>query len=107
MSPGSDKSRRLFENLPDAYAYHRIVVNEAGIPVDFIILDVNRAFEDLAGMKRSGVDRPESKFLQSDFMHDSATCMKMFGDVALTGRHSSFDQYFAVTKRWYYSGLQR
>ncbi|NLY39232.1 MAG: PAS domain S-box protein [Firmicutes bacterium] len=101
MSHDSDKTRRLFENLPDAFAYHHLIFNGAGEPVDFIILDVNRAFENLAGMKRTEMIGREASSLPSDFIQDAAACLKVFGEVALTGRHSSIDQYFAATKRWY------
>ena len=70
MSHDSDKTRRLFENLPDAFAYHHLIFNGAGEPVDFIILDVNRAFENLAGMKRTEMIGREASSLPSDFMHD-------------------------------------
>ena len=49
METGNDKHRLLIENLPDAFAYHQVVTNREGKPVDYIFLEVNRAFEEIMG----------------------------------------------------------
>ena len=45
MDAVSDKHRLLLENLPDAFAYHRIITGSSGKPVEYVFLDVNPAFE--------------------------------------------------------------
>ena len=42
--------RSLFENMIDGYAYCRMFY-EDDVPVDFVYLDVNSAFERLTGLK--------------------------------------------------------
>ncbi len=39
MKSGQAKYRLLIENLPDAFAYHKIITDSAGNPIDYIILD--------------------------------------------------------------------
>ena len=47
--------RSLFENMIDGLAYHRIVTDENGKPVDYIFLEANEAFEKLTGLKRADI----------------------------------------------------
>ncbi len=43
MQPRKDKYRLLMEHLPDAFAYHQIVTDSSGNPIDYFFLDVNPA----------------------------------------------------------------
>ena len=49
MDTGNDKHRLLMENLPEAFAYHQVLTDSEGEPVDYIFLDVNWAFEEMTG----------------------------------------------------------
>ncbi len=40
MKPEPDKYRLLLENLPDAFAYHQVVTDKEGAPVDYIFLEI-------------------------------------------------------------------
>ena len=43
----------FFDKMIDAFAYHKIVVDKSGKPIDYIFLEVNSAFEQLTGLKRT------------------------------------------------------
>ncbi|MCK7535066.1 MAG: PAS domain S-box protein [Marinilabiliales bacterium] len=43
------------ENTPFGYARHRIVTDRKGVPIDYIFLEVNDAFEKLTGLTREQV----------------------------------------------------
>ena len=45
----------ILGKMPTGYAFHRIVLDETGRPVDFVFLDVNAAFEELTGFRRQDV----------------------------------------------------
>ena len=51
----NNKHRLLLENLPEAFAYHQIVTDSEGKPVDYIFLDVNPAFENMTGLSRGDI----------------------------------------------------
>lgn len=51
MKSGQSKYRLLIESLSDGFAYHRIMTDSDGFPVDYIFLDVNSAFEKITGLK--------------------------------------------------------
>jgi|GEM_PF-249869 PAS domain S-box len=45
----------LFMNMNSAFAYHRIILDENGEPVDFTYLQVNSAFESYFGIKEEDI----------------------------------------------------
>lgn len=42
----------LVRNLPCPFAYHEPVVNRDGTPMDYVFVEVNRAFEEMTGLRR-------------------------------------------------------
>ncbi len=45
----------LANNLPQAYAYHKLIVDPKGKPTNYIFLDINPAFEAMTGLSRDHV----------------------------------------------------
>jgi len=45
----------LFEALPCAAAYHQMIFDPDGLPIDYIFLRVNKAFEELTGLSRENL----------------------------------------------------
>ena len=45
----------LFQNMNSAFAYHKIITNKKGNPVDYIFLNVNGKFEELTNLKREEI----------------------------------------------------
>ena len=52
---GSDRKQfdMFLDKMLDGFAYHKIVVNKAGKPVDYVFLEVNYAFEKMTGLRES------------------------------------------------------
>ncbi len=55
LRESEEKYRSLFENMTDGFAYHQIVLDENGKPVDYIFLDINNSFEEFTGLKRKDI----------------------------------------------------
>lgn len=51
---GGDRKQfdMFFDKMIGAFAYHKLVVDKTGKPVDYIFLEVNHAFEAMTGLKR-------------------------------------------------------
>jgi len=101
MIRGKDKYRLMVENLPDAFAYHQMIFDCEGRPVDYIFLDVNPAFETMTGLLRENVIgkkvtevHPSIKDLDFDWINT-------YGRVAVSGENIRFEQYFELEDRWY------
>ena len=101
MESGKDKYRLFMEHLPDAFAYHQIVTDSGGNPVDYIFLDVNPAFEEMKGLKKEEVIGKHATEIHPEMNKDHFDWISAFGQVALTGESVNFEQYFEPTDCWY------
>lgn len=101
LRESEEKYRQLFENMIYGYAYHRIIMNEAGLPIDYTFLEVNKAFEDVLGMTRDQlIGKRVTKVLPG--IEDSEfDWIKVYGEVALTGESVNFEQFFEPLDKWF------
>src|SRR5208337_4629568 len=77
-----ERCRSLFENMLEGFVFCRMLF-EHGQPRDFVYLSVNRAFENLTGLKDvtgKKVSEAVPGILESD-----PELFRIFGRVALTG----------------------
>ncbi|PWD98270.1 PocR ligand-binding domain-containing protein [Marinilabilia rubra] len=92
------KFRALFESGPIGVAYHVMVNDAAGEPVDYYFIDANDAYREL-----TGVD-PRGKLVTEAFpgiKHDPFDWIGVFGKVARTGEAIHFEQFLEPNQRWY------
>ncbi len=101
MSPTPDRYRKMLENLPDAFAYHQILTDGNGYPVDYIILDVNLAFEKMTGLIKEQIIGRKGKEVHPELAISEFDWVGIYGQVALTGETVCFEKYFKPADRWY------
>ncbi len=46
---------KMMTEAPFGAAYHKIILDDNGKPVDYVFLEVNRAFERLTGLKAKDI----------------------------------------------------
>ena len=95
------KYRLLFENMLNGFAYHRIVVDERNVPVDYIFLEVNSAFEEKTGLVRDDLIGRRVTEVLPHIREDDFDWIGVYGKVALTGEAVSFDQYVPRLEKWF------
>ncbi len=92
------KFRALFNNGPIGVAYHQMIYDESGTPVNYLFIDANDNY-----IKLTGVD-PRGKTATQAFPgieKDPANWIRVFGRVAKTGKPIHFEQYLQSNDRWY------
>ncbi|MEI6306870.1 MAG: PAS domain S-box protein, partial [Deltaproteobacteria bacterium] len=92
------KFQALFNNGPIGVAYHSMIYDESGEPVDYHFIDANDNFINL-----TGVD-PRGKTVTQAFPgieKDPFDWIGTFGRVAKTGEAIHFEQYLQSNNRWY------
>jgi PAS domain S-box-containing protein len=101
LKPNQDCYRLPIEHLPDAFAYHQIISDDHGNPVDYIFLEINNNFEDMTGLKRKVIlgkkvteILPAIKTAQFDWIGT-------YGQVALSGKANRFESFSEPLGRWY------
>lgn len=101
MNPEKDCYRLLIENLPDAFAYHQIILDDQGIPVDYIFLEINKAFEEMTGLKRQEVISKKVTEILPGIEKAEFDWIGTYGKVALSGEQIRFESFYEKLGRWY------
>jgi PAS domain S-box-containing protein len=98
LSESEKRYRSLFNSMTEGFALHEIICDDQGQPCDYRFLDVNPAFEQMTGLKRSKVlGRTHNEVLPGD----DPRWVTEFGAVALTGKSVRFQNYSPALKRHY------
>ncbi len=75
----------LFANKINAMAHCRIITDEHGKPVDYWILKVNEAYEQIIGIKKTDIEGRTVKEMFPGFENFEFDYIGVFGKVALEG----------------------
>ncbi len=100
MKPGPGSFSTLLENLPDAFVRHKVVTDSAGSAVDYVFLDVNAAFESMAGLSREWVIGKKVSDLPPGTKRAGFDWFNTYEKVALVGECIRFERYDHHTGRW-------
>ena len=91
------KFRNLFEEMVSGFALHKVVFDEHGQPIDYITLEVNRAFERILNASRESVI---GKKAYETVPGLDGKWLGIFGKVALTGTPHSYIDYASNVGKW-------
>jgi len=92
--------KRLIEKSPIGYAYHKILLDDKGLPSDYEFIEVNEAFEFITGLQREDII---GKKITSVLQHgnDSETygfflCLKK----SVTEEKDEFEFFSKLLNKW-------
>ncbi|MCF8358982.1 MAG: PAS domain S-box protein [Prolixibacteraceae bacterium] len=92
------KFRNLVNQMQFGLAVHEIILDEKGKPVDYRFLDVNPGFEGITGLKK---DEIIGKTVLEVLPDTEKKWIEKYGEVALTGKPVSFENYARELERHY------
>ena len=92
------KFRALFEKGPIGVAYHAMIFDAAGTPIDYRFLDANASYRELTGVDPRGMNASEAF---PGIENDPSDWIGTFGRVARTGEPIRFERYLESNHRWY------
>ncbi len=101
MKDDAGRFQSLIDNLPDAFAYHRVVTDQYGSPSDYIFLEINAAFEEMTGLKRKNVISRTVSEVIPDIRESAFDWIGTYGKVALSGEPVRFESFSEPLERWY------
>ena len=88
----------LFREMGDAFTLHEVICDESGSVVDTRLLAVNPAFERMTGLKVCDII---GKTLREILPVADADMIQTCGQVALTGKPKTFQNYFADLDKYF------
>ncbi len=99
LRESESRYRTLFETMLNGFAYCQMVYEE-GLPVDFIYLDVNKAFEQQTGLKNV-IGKRVSEVIPG-IRESDPELLKRYGRVASGGKPEQFEIYMQSLKMWFF-----
>lgn len=91
----------FFQNSLNAIAYHKIITNKKGKPVDYLFIEVNDTFEEFTGLKGENIIGKNVTEIIPDIENDKAGWIEKYGEVALLGKELKFEQFSEYLQKWY------
>ncbi|MDO8950302.1 MAG: PAS domain S-box protein [Actinomycetota bacterium] len=97
LRESEEKYRSLFASIDQGFALHEITTDADGTPVDYVYLDLNESYTKLLGVSRDAI----GKRIREVMPQVEEYWIKNFGEVALTGIPSYYENYLETTGRFY------
>jgi PAS domain S-box-containing protein len=91
----------LFSYMMDGFAYHKIILDAKGKPVDYVFLEVNNAFERLTGLKRENIVGKHVTEVLPGIEKDPADWIGRYGKVATSCQPIKFENYSQALDKWF------
>jgi len=96
LSESEEKYLFLYSMMAEGVALHQVIYNEEGATVDYIITDVNPAFESILGIKRKDAIGSKASEL---YKTGSPPYLDVYARVADSGIPHSFETYFPAMNK--------
>jgi PAS domain S-box-containing protein len=93
--------KKVIESAPFGYAYHKIILDKNGTPVDYEFINVNNAFEKLTGLKGKDIIKKPVTDVLPDIYKGEFDWVSFYGEIALKGGEKIFEQYSKQLKKYY------
>jgi len=94
---------KLHTNARSGFAYHKIITDASGKPIDYEFIDVNEAFEKIVNLKKSDILRKRVTQVLPGIEKDPAGWIDKYGQVALKGKEIQFENFSEPLKKWFMS----
>lgn len=91
LRESEDKYRTLYSAMSEGVALHRLLYDESGLAIDYIIMDVNPAYESITGLSRSAAIGVRASDL---YGAGEPPYFEIYSRVAESGVPESFETYF-------------
>jgi PAS domain S-box-containing protein len=91
----------LFNNMTDGYAYHTMVLDANGKPLDYKFIEINPRFTELTGLTREMVINKRVTEIIPGIEDDPADWIGKYGKVALFQEQFSFEDYSEGLDKWF------
>ncbi|MBI9066908.1 MAG: PAS domain S-box protein [Salinivirgaceae bacterium] len=94
-----EKYQTLFTQMIDGFAYHELILDKKGKPIDYITLEVNKAYEKLLNTKAALVIGKKASEMLSK--KELEYWLGIFGPVALTGESAQYELYLPGNEKYF------
>ena len=93
--------RTLFEKMTAGFVLFEAVRDEAGLPIDLVIVSANKGFEATTGLSAPNFIGKRLTQVLPGIEQDPADWIGVYGQIALSGESRMFEQYSVLLKKHY------
>jgi PAS domain S-box-containing protein len=86
----------LFDNMMDGLMVHRLIVDEDGEPVDYVLEKINNSAERILSWNRADMEGKRA----TEIYDGDAPFIERYARVAQTGKSAHFIDYYPRFKQW-------
>ncbi|MBU2493474.1 MAG: PAS domain S-box protein [Bacteroidetes bacterium] len=99
LKKSEEKFRLVFENEINGFAYHEIITDKNGRPIDYRFVNINKGFEKIVGKK---ADEIVGKTVLEIWPDTELYWINTYGEVALKQNPISFENYSAPLEKYFH-----
>ena len=92
----SEQFKSLFDNLPQGVALYKMVYGDKDVPVDFFLLDSNRAYDKIYSPGRERLGKKATEY-SPQIKNDSNDWLDIYSKVANLGVPETFEVLLNLT----------
>jgi PAS domain S-box-containing protein len=93
-----DLYSKIYSSMNEGVAIHRIIFNDMNIPINYEIIDVNTAFEEILGINKKEV---LGKNISEVYGTGKPTYLEIYNNVSKTGNPNHFEYYFEAINKYF------
>lgn len=101
LKESEERYYQLFERVKNGYSLNEIITNDKGNPVDYKIVEVNIAFEEIFGKNRVDLINKKGSTFKSKTGTEWKERLKIVSDAALLGQEGDFEIFQDHSGRYY------
>lgn len=98
VKESEERYRLLFDKMISGFAYHEIILDDNGNPIDYRFLEVNPEFERLTGLKAKDII---GKTIKEIFPNLESFWIEKYGEIAISGESCEFEDYSSSLDKYY------
>ncbi len=96
----SQQFKTLFDNLPQGVAVYKMIYDQKGKPIDYILLESNEAYDSMHPFKRDHIGKKTIEF-NSKIKKEQINWINVYGKVSTTNVPDHFETYYKPEDKCY------
>lgn len=101
LSFNENQYASLINNMTEAFLYAKVVCDDLGNPIDYIVLEINRAFEEMTGYKRTDILGKKVSEVNPYILNSRPNLIEICGHTALYGERKRYELFMDHDKKVY------
>ncbi len=93
--------QKMLQVAPFGYACHQMIFDEDQKPVDYVFLEVNRAFEKITGLHQRDIVGKRVTDILPDLARGSFDWIDRYGTLVKSSKEDSFEAFSEPLHNWY------